>query len=283
MSTTTTTYPIELEQPLIWGPDARLIDSKPAHTSPKKMQILILGMPRTGVSSLRAALNMLDYTTFHGSMMNQAPHLYPYWTEALSAYHYGTCRRYDRADYDKLLGDYNVSCNLPGTFVWQDLVKAYPEAKIILTTRNVDKWIKSMKESVDEGVKWKTWDIVTQFEPTQRAWWKYQKFQQVLRKHLAPRGERQAYIDHYDEIRKAVPAERLLDFDVNGGWEPLCEFLGKDVPEQGFPHVNDKEGFMVARTQRWYKSYYAMISTMLPAATMVFGGALGFFVAKFGV
>lgn len=271
---------IELGDSLTMDSTRRLIDSKPTHPAPRKMQILILGMPRTGVSSIRAALNILDYTTFHGSMMNQSPELYPYWTEALSAYHYGTCKPYGRIEYEKLLGDFNVSCNLPGTFVWKDLVDAYPEAKIILTNRDVDSWIKSMRESVDQGVKWKTWDLVTSFEPAQRAWWKYQKFQQQLRKHICPNGERQAYLDHYEAVRQYVPKERLLDFDVKGGWEPLCEFLDKEVPEQSFPHVNDKDGFMVARTQRWYKSYNAMVSTLLPPLGVVLGGAVGWWAAK---
>ncbi|KAF2113636.1 P-loop containing nucleoside triphosphate hydrolase protein [Lophiotrema nucula] len=244
-------------------PQTRLIDSLPVHPHPKEMQILILGMPRTGVSSLRAALNKLSYTTFHGSMMNQKPHLYPYWTEAIILHDNLSSSpnpppAYTRQDYDKILGDYDVSCNLPGTFVWRDLVDAYPNAKIILTCRDVDKWCKSMKESVDQGVKWWSWDFVAPFHPVQGAWWKYQKFQQRLRKRIAPQGERQAYIDHYADIREYVDEERLLEFDVKGGWAPLCEFLGKEVPEEAFPHVNDRDGFMVARTQRWWKAWHAM-------------------------
>ncbi|KAF2191880.1 hypothetical protein K469DRAFT_804977 [Zopfia rhizophila CBS 207.26] len=79
----------------------RLIDQLPEKKDPKEIQILILGMPRTGVSSLRTALNALGYETFHGSMMNQQPHLYPYWEETLTAYYYGSIPRYTRRDYDK--------------------------------------------------------------------------------------------------------------------------------------------------------------------------------------
>ncbi|MEQ4725784.1 sulfotransferase [Nonomuraea sp. B19D2] len=38
----------------------------------------------------------------------------------------------------------------------------------------------------------------------------------------------------------SLPAERLLVFDVREGWEPLCRFLGVDVPAgEPFPHLND--------------------------------------------
>ena len=31
----------------------------------------------------------------------------------------------------------------------------------------------------------------------------------------------------------------MLEFHVKEGWEPLCKFLGREVPKQGFPHVNE--------------------------------------------
>ena len=40
-----------------------------------------------------------------------------------------------------------------------------------------------------------------------------------------------------------VPEDRLLVWDPKEGWEPLCEFLEMDVPEQPLPHVNDTENF----------------------------------------
>jgi hypothetical protein len=32
-------------------------------------------------------------------------------------------------------------------------------------------------------------------------------------------------------------------FEPKEGWEPLCKFLGKPVPDQPFPHINDSEQF----------------------------------------
>lgn len=44
-------------------------------------------------------------------------------------------------------------------------------------------------------------------------------------------------------IRGLVPKERLLEWTVEDGWNPLCEFLGKPIPDEPFPHVNAAAGF----------------------------------------
>ena len=38
--------------------------------------------------------------------------------------------------------------------------------------------------------------------------------------------------------RGLVPPERFLEWGVQDGWEPLCQFLGKEVPKKEFPKGN---------------------------------------------
>jgi hypothetical protein len=45
------------------------------------------------------------------------------------------------------------------------------------------------------------------------------------------------------DVRAAIPAGRLLVFDVAEGWEPLCRFLGVKVPDEAFPRLNSTEQF----------------------------------------
>jgi hypothetical protein len=47
----------------------------------------------------------------------------------------------------------------------------------------------------------------------------------------------------HEEVKQAVPADRLLVWSVADGWEPLCEFLELPVPDTPFPHLNDTEEF----------------------------------------
>ena len=48
-----------------------------------------------------------------------------------------------------------------------------------------------------------------------------------------------AYRKHYADIRATVPKERMLEYQLGSGWEPLCKFLGKEVPSVPFPHRNE--------------------------------------------
>jgi hypothetical protein len=45
------------------------------------------------------------------------------------------------------------------------------------------------------------------------------------------------------EVVDNIPPERLLKLRVEDGWEPLCTFLGVEVPKKPFPNVNDKDTF----------------------------------------
>ncbi len=49
------------------------------------------------------------------------------------------------------------------------------------------------------------------------------------------------YREHYEHVRKRVPKERLLEWEVSEGWDGLCEFLDVERPESAFPRINDKE------------------------------------------
>ncbi len=67
-----------------------------------------------------------------------------------------------------------------------------------------------------------------------------------------------SYESHNQSVRDAIPASRLLEYDVREGWEPLCRFL--DVPDadcpstRGIPFPKSNS----ARAIKW-QSYSAFI------------------------
>ena len=70
-----------------------------------------------------------------------------------------------------------------------------------------------------------------------------------------------------------VPKERLLEYRLGDDWEPLCRFLGKEVPEKPFPRINETAEF-AERIQIVMK--LAMRRAVWNAAPWIVGtGALG--------
>ncbi len=50
-----------------------------------------------------------------------------------------------------------------------------------------------------------------------------------------PESGAKFFNDWVEEVKKVVPKERLLVYEVKQGWKPLCEFLDLPIPEGEFP------------------------------------------------
>ena len=87
-----------------------------------------------------------------------------------------------------------------------------------------------------------------------------------------------AYTEHYENIYKMCPKEKLLRLKLGDGWAPLCRFLEKDIPSNDYPNVNDKDFFiafrknMVKRATRWalLKISYVVIPLAFLTGTMYY-------------
>ena len=71
---------------------------------------------------------------------------------------------------------------------------------------------------------------------------------------------------HNEEVRRRVPQERLLVYEVKQGWGPLCEFLGVEEPDKPFPHLN------VAAEMRRMILVLRTLSVVIPTALALLVG-----------
>ena len=88
-------------------------------------------------------------------------------------------------------------------------------------------------------IKLKTLGKLT-FERTAVGGIFYQSFRLKLRIgfHVdIPENRVQHYEDWEEYVKANVPADRLLVFNAKEGWEPLCKFLGKEVPDGPYPRA----------------------------------------------
>ncbi|KAF2726984.1 NAD dependent epimerase/dehydratase [Polyplosphaeria fusca] len=264
----------------------RLIDTTPPNPKAKSMEVLVLGFSRTGTMSLKVAFEKLGYKPYHMSEAlknTPAGHL-TFWKEALAAKFDGEGKPFGREEFDKFLGDYDVLEDIPCIMFVDELLEAYADAKVILTNRDVDSWARSVNETFFVITNWKTMPLMRRWDTV--FWGPYMdivyKIQTIWGK--GDRTDRtalcQTYVDHYAHVRSKVPSSRLLEFESRDGWGPLCEFLGKAVPEGGYPRVNDAKNTVRMHN---FVYYYRIVTLLKRPALVGVSLAVGAFAVWWGV
>ncbi|MCX2730268.1 sulfotransferase family protein [Saccharopolyspora sp. NFXS83] len=195
------------------------------------VKIIGAGFGRTGTASIKSALEHLGFgPCYHMFEVIAEPERMQDWARALDG----------PVDWDQVLGGYESTVDWPGCTFWRELMAAYPDAKVLLTTRDPERWYDSTYNTIYQFVQDPPGDaddaFTTKLRPTiERMIWNGAfggRFED--RAHAIEVFER-----HNAEVRAAVPADRLLEYQVGQGWEPLCDFFGVDVPAEDFPHIND--------------------------------------------
>lgn len=217
-----------------------------------EIKVVGLGLGRTGTTSLVIALEMLSYTVVHDDEQTELTDIYARWEE----------EDIDEDEFHEILGlrGFNATVKT-AELSW---VLNHPESKAILTVRdNPDKYVDS-------------WLVAAPFiDIIRRRPFCWMKTANVLidsleyefmiettgnrpDKYLDRDTLRKHYETHIQDVQAAIPANRLLTFNVKQGWEPLCNFLDVPVPEGiPFPHVHTRaklEGemyFLVLVTWIW--------------------------------
>jgi hypothetical protein len=195
------------------------------------MKIIGAGVSRTGTMTMQAALETLGYHCYHMKEVPREPGHLDAW------YQFMTGRA--PMDWHALFRKFEATVDTPACWYYQELVEAFPDAKVILTLREPERWYESF-------VTLRT--TVNRFRPLSRLIPKMTKMYRLIDalqdKIFGGSLERahciQVFNAHNAAVQRLVPKDRLLVFRVAEGWEPLCQFLGCPVPEGiPFPHLNE--------------------------------------------
>jgi hypothetical protein len=198
------------------------------------MDVIGAGFGRTGTLSLKVALEHLGF----GPCMHMVPLLQDPATSAL-------IRKAAEGDVDSLdvaLEGYRATVDWPMAYFWRDLADRYPAAKVILTVRDPGKWYESADKTIHAAANagretgMMDPDVMSMVDAT--VW------DGTFQGRFADREAAiKRFQEHNEQVKREIPAERLLVFEVAQGWEPLCDFLGVPVPEIPFPRLNDTVAF----------------------------------------
>ena len=124
-----------------------------------------------------------------------------------------------------------------------ELVRLYPDALVMCTVRDPDAWVRSMSGIANVSTLWFLRAMLLPL-PALRYFVDYINMLRKQWVHLYEEQEpvtTKTWHNHIAYLKKNVPAEKLVFFDVRDGWEPLCKALGKPIPEIPFPRVNDSQ------------------------------------------
>ncbi len=196
------------------------------------MQVIGAGFGRTGTSSLQKALEvLLSGPCYHmKTVLLQDEHL-----QAWSDFAAGVL---PSMDWRRLLHGYAAAVDFPVCIYYRELMAAFPDAKVILTVRDPLQWWDSFSRLQRLTNKARLLCFCVPRLRTIARFTDTMIIQSVFGGTLERDSCIAVYNRHIAEVRSAVARERLLEFDVQQGWEPLCDFLKKPVPHVPFPHLN---------------------------------------------
>lgn len=196
------------------------------------LQVIGAGFGRTGTLSLKAALEQLGFGPCHHMVeVLENPDQIPGWRVATDG---------GPVDWDALLEGYRSSVDWPSCAFWRQLARHYPAAKVILTVRDPESWYRSVHSTIFQAMSRNDRNLA----PGHRS----MSSTLILKKTFSGCFEDKPHaIDvfnrHNQEVKDALPADRLLVYEVSQGWAPLCAFLGSEVPDEPFPRSNTTDEF----------------------------------------
>ena len=131
---------------------------------------------------------------------------------------------------------YRATVDAPTCDLYRELMVIYPSAKVVLNVRDsADAWWTSWNNTLAPQYRW-PYHILTFSVPFLREQNRLGLMTVDKRRGQGIYGP-QWYSTHVEEVKRNVPKDRLLEFNVKEGWGPLCEFLEVPVPDKPFPHL----------------------------------------------
>lgn len=205
------------------------------------LEVIGAGFGRTGTHSLGLALEKLGFGPCYNitEVVKNADHG-ELWNHAIDG---------KSVDWNRLFRAYKSTVEWPGAFFYRELVQHFANAKVILTLREPEAWYRSTSKTIFEGLELSAHNP----DPLKRERSSL-NCRLILERTFEGRYHDKefainVYRKHIQQVLETVPSEKLLQFDVRDGWESLCEFLQKPIPQESFPWLNERTEFMASEPE----------------------------------
>lgn len=194
------------------------------------LRVVGAGLPRTGTNSLMLAFeHLFDAPCYHMRKIPGHPFtLGEAWDAALAG---------NPPNWHTIFEGYSAAVDWPTSLFWRELSTAYPDALVVLSVRDsAETWVQSLQHTilpiaqVALAPDWKEGrGLLTLLERfTGTAQWD------------DPAVLMAAYEKHNLQVMNTIPSNRLLIWQAEQGWEPLCQALNLPIPALPFPWTNKR-------------------------------------------
>jgi hypothetical protein len=209
------------------------------------VKVIGAGFGRTGTASLKTALEELGFgPCYHMFEVLGHPEHADFWE---------TAWRGEPVDWDRVLGDYEASVDWPACTFYEELLERYPEAKVLLSVRDPERWYESARTTIYELTMLRRRSPFTRLGLALASSIRFGTFTTrplKMGEEIIWRGTFEGKFEHKhhaievfnrhnEEVKRSVAPERLLVYEVKEGWGPLCEFLGVEEPANPFPRLHE--------------------------------------------
>ena len=227
------------------------------------LEVISLGLSRTGTTSLQLALTKLGFGPSHQGvdLFRSVPRTKAFMrvSQNLIARTWKAGDPALTARLHTLMSGYRSSTDVPINTIPEEIYAAYPKAKYILTTRpdGAEGWWTSIQSAASWHSRRDIWRYVFRFliYPVQFLRVTDDKVQLFIALWTRQYGSYDAsmYDKHHQHIKTLIPQDQLLVYDVREGWEPLCKFLEVPVPkDEEYPRLNEAAAM--------HKIYFGMMA-----------------------
>lgn len=195
------------------------------------LRVIGAGLPRTGTTSLKAALeHLLGEPCYHMFELFQNEEAGLLWWSALNG---------DSTALARVLEGYGAAVDWPASLFWRELIDENPDAVVVMSHRDdAETWWRSVDKTV--------WAMMRRPDDQQT----FAEFNEKMRNKAGfgddwdvPAVAMASYDALLEEVTDAVPADRLVMWQASQGWAPLCEALAVPIPDSDFFHLNTSDEF----------------------------------------
>ena len=219
------------------------------------MKFICACYSKTGTKTLALALRQLGFTCD-----DLAEHMdkYQYWNRIYVSDPNDPIAQTPEI-FKEMYADVDACTDTPSYLFWEQILEAFPDAKVILIERDEDKWADSLQKHFEKERKDNKGGWFYLYFPRQlmqllshQVWLGQAQLRDLMWGqvvgHLSPYGPnrcnmmmaRKRYREHNAYVKLKCPKEKLLVYNFKDGYEPLAKFCGvtENIPTGPLPREN---------------------------------------------